>query len=59
MYGVHRKIMFLFYQSVINVYWAAHHHIRVISEGSCDTEHWRNDAENSALITRINYIFIK
>jgi len=23
----------------------------VISEGSCDTEDWSNDAENSALIT--------
>ncbi len=22
---------------------------RLISEGSCDTEHWRNEAENSAL----------
>ncbi len=21
----------------------------MISEGSCDTEHWRNDAENTAL----------
>jgi len=28
----------------------------VISEGSCDTEDWSNDAENSALITEINYI---
>ncbi len=27
-----------------------------ISEGSCDTEDWSNDAENSALITEINYI---
>jgi len=26
-----------------------------ISEGSCDTEDWRSDAENSALITGINY----
>jgi len=32
-------------------------HIRVISEGSCDTEDWSNDAENSALITGINNIF--
>jgi len=32
------------------------HHIRVISEGSCDTEDWSNDAENSALITGINCI---
>jgi len=25
----------------------------MISEGSCDTEDWSNDAENSALITGI------
>ncbi len=25
----------------------------MISEGSCDTEDWSNDAENSALITEI------
>ncbi len=31
-----------------NVSWAANQHIRMISEGSCDTEDWRNDAENSA-----------
>jgi len=28
----------------------------VISEESCDTKDWSNDAENSALITGINYI---
>ncbi len=28
----------------------------MISEGSSDTEDWSNDAENSALITEINYI---
>jgi len=28
----------------------------MISEGSCDTKDWSNDAENSALITGINYI---
>jgi len=33
-------------------------HIRLISEGSCDTEHWSNDAENTALITGINHILI-
>ncbi len=27
----------------------------MISEASCDTEDWSNDAENSALITGINY----
>ncbi len=31
----------------------------MISEGSCDTEDWSNDAENSALITEINYLYIK
>ncbi len=31
-------------------------HIRMISEGSCDTEDCSNDAENSALIIGINYI---
>ncbi len=29
----------------------------MISEGSCDTEDWSNDAENSALLYRIYYIF--
>ncbi len=28
----------------------------MISEGSCDTEDWRNDAENSDLITEINSV---
>ncbi len=28
----------------------------MISEGSCDSEDWSNDAENSVLITEINYI---
>ncbi len=41
-----------------NVYWAANQHIRMISEGSCDTKDWRNYAENSALITAINYIVL-
>ncbi len=26
------------------------HHIIMISKGSCDTEDWSNDAENSALL---------
>ncbi len=41
-----------------NQKWAANQHIRMISEGSCDTEDWSNDAENSALITEINYNLI-
>jgi len=32
-------------------------HIRMTSEGSCDTEDWSNDAENSALIKGINNIW--
>ncbi len=39
-----------------NVSWAANQYIRMISEESCDTEDWSNDAENTALITEINYI---
>ncbi len=39
-----------------NVSWAANHHIRIISEGSCDTEDWSNYVENSAAITGINNI---
>ncbi len=30
--------------------------IRMISEGSCDTENWSNDAEIQLCITGINYI---
>jgi len=32
-----------------NVAWAVNQHIIMISEGSCDTEDYSNDAENSAL----------
>ncbi len=39
-----------------NVSWAANQYIIMISEGSCDTEDWSNNTENSALITEINYI---
>ncbi len=31
--------------------WTANQHIRMISDGSCDTEDWSNDAENK----EINY----
>ncbi len=31
----------------------------MISEGSCDTEDWRNDAENSALRYRNKLKYIK
>ncbi len=42
---------------IINVSWAANPNIIMISERSCDTEDWSNDAENTALITEINYIW--
>ncbi len=31
--------------TIRNVPWAAEQHIRMISDGSCDTEDWSNDAE--------------
>ncbi len=37
-------------------FWTANQRIRTISEGSCDTEDWSNDAENTVLITEINDI---
>ncbi len=39
-----------------NVSWSVNQYIRMISEGSCDTEDWSNDAENSALIRGTSYI---
>ncbi len=35
-------------EAIINN-WASNQPIRMISEGSCDTEDWSTDAENSAL----------
>jgi len=35
----------------INVSLATNQHIRMISEGSCDTKDWSNDAEYTALPT--------
>ncbi len=40
--------------AIKNISWTANQHIRMISDGLCDTEAWSNDAENSALITTIN-----
>ncbi len=34
---------------MINVSWAPDQYIKLISEGSRDTEDWSNDAENSAI----------
>ncbi len=41
-----------YFQLNINIYWAVNQCIRMISEGSRDTEDWSNDAENSALYHR-------
>ncbi len=43
---------------IINVSWAANQYIKIISEGSCNTEDWRMPAENSALITE-NKLYFK
>jgi len=42
--------------STKTVFKIDNNHNFLISEGSCDTEDWSNDAENSVLITGINYI---
>ncbi len=47
----------LFLALIRNVSWAANQYIIMISEGSCDTEDWSNDAENSA--SEIYYITIE
>ncbi len=41
-----------------NLAWATNQHIRMISEGSCDTEDSSNDAENLALRHR-NELYFK
>ncbi len=40
--------------NIVHISWAANQHIRMISEGPCNTEGWGKDAENSG----INYILI-
>jgi len=42
---------FLFIDALSNIH-NRNVHIRMISEGSCDTEDWRNDAENVALASQ-------
>jgi len=51
-HGFNKNIKQLsFFSTLIirNVSGEANQHILMISEGSCDTEDWSNDAENSAL----------
>ncbi len=49
-----KKQQFSTFIIIENVYCAPNKHIRMISNV---TEDWSNDAENTALITGINYIF--
>ncbi len=50
--------MLVFYiDNIRNVYLAANQYIIMISEGSCDSEDWSNDAKNSALIYWNNFHF--
>ncbi len=38
---------------------SSNQYIRMISEGSCDTEDWNNDVENSTLHICILYVYIQ
>ncbi len=49
------KVFFLTW----TVSWATNQHITMISDGSWDTEDWRNDAENSALHSKLQYTKIQ
>jgi len=49
MYQGFRTILFSTFTMIRNVSWTANQLIRMISEGSCDTKDWINEAENSAL----------
>ncbi len=46
------KIIRCFLSSKLAYYNNLNQHIRMMSEGSCDTEDWSNDAENSALTSQ-------
>ncbi len=50
----HNYFLQLTFIKIRNVSWAANQHIRMISEDHVTLK--SNDAENSALITGINYI---
>ncbi len=54
--GIFKRFVQIFQQSVqqfsaliTNISWGANQHIIIISEKSCDTDDWSNDAENTAL----------
>ncbi len=44
------NLMYILAAIIIDANGAADLHIRMISEGSCDTEDWSNDVENSVNI---------
>jgi len=55
---VHRNIkQHNWFIIIMNVSWAPNQHIIMISEGSCDTVDWSNDAELSFAIAGINLHF--
>ncbi len=49
--------LFLTLIMTMNASCEANQHIKMISEESCDTEDWSNDAENSALHDRNKLLF--
>ncbi len=54
-YSFHKNIKLFSTLIIIRIFLEQQISI-LISEGPCDTEDWSNNAENSALITEINYI---
>ncbi len=46
----------MFIELIRNVSYAANQHIRIISDGSCDTEDWSNYDKFNFAITGRNYI---
>ncbi len=49
---LHVSVQKLFSTLIImqKCFFSSNQHIRMISEGSCDSEDWSNDAENTALV---------
>jgi len=54
----HRKVESTTSIKKRNIYCAKNWHIRMISEGSCDTGDWSKDAGNSALHHRNKLFFL-
>jgi len=47
-----------FYFEEMLFFLVSNQHIKIFSEGSCDTENWSTDAENSALHHRKKKIIL-